>query len=37
MRGTTFYFINTDLSDKMHDYEFITFIAVSKIHIQFHP
>ena len=35
MQGTTFYYINTDLSDKMHDYEFITFIAVSKIHIQF--
>ena len=31
------FFINTDLSDKMHDYEFITFIAVSKILIQFHP
>ena len=36
MRGNTFYFINTDLSDKMRDHEFITFIAVSKVHIQFH-
>ena len=30
-------FINSDVSDKMREYEFITCIAVSKIRIQFHP